>query len=199
MTAGLRGGGKWWRRAAISSLGVDRVGYVRVPPKPLFRGRETGRNPIKKPVARPECAYCDHNYRSLFIDAIKPPKPGKRVAVYDLDIIVEYDARIRYIAEFKRFKSAYPEFLIPAFEYVGLKKFAKLLRVPCLVIVEIPGTEMWVFEVDRFERDRAFKSMPGRSGQFAVFQKEEGLRYTSIEELGEYLGGLLVEGGDGDE
>jgi len=140
-----------------------------------------------------QCDYCDHNYRSLFVDALQPPEEGKRVAVYDLDIIVEYDARIQYIAEFKRYKSVYREFLIPAFEYVGLKKFGKLLRVPTLVIIEIPGKEIWIFEVDRFERDREFKTMNGREGKFAVFRQEEGRSYTSMAEVGAALSEKLVD------
>lgn len=163
--------------------------YTSVPPKRFGKPHKPA-----EISSRSECAYCDHNYRSLFIDAIKPPEEGKRVAVYDLDIIVEYDARIRYIAEFKRYKAAYREFLIPAFEYVALKKFAKLLRVPPLVIIQIPGKEVWVFEVDRFERDREFKQMSGKPGQFAVFAQGEGTRYTSVDDVGAALGTLLVEG-----
>ena len=41
--------------------------------------------------------------------------------------------------EYQRFRQDYHEFLISRFEYVALKKFAKLLRVRPLVIVE------WVY------------------------------------------------------
>ena len=120
----------------------------------------------------PDCATCDHNYRGTF-RALCPDVD--KLAVYDIDLILEYRGRIFGIVEWKRVRQQYEQYLVPAFEYVGLKKFAKLLRVVPYVIYEIVGANQFViFPVDRFERKRPFTTLPSGSGQYAVFLPEEG-------------------------
>jgi len=133
--------------------------------------------PIHHYYDHPDCALCDHNYRSTF-RALTPDVP--RLAVYDLDLILEYEGRIFGIVEWKKSRSEYPEYLIPAFEYIGLKKFGKMLRVRPYIVFEIVKKDKFVvIPVDRFERDREFKAIPSRHGQMAVFSPDESVVLSS--------------------
>lgn len=124
--------------------------------------------------AAPDCATCDHNYRGTF-RALCPDVD--RLAVYDIDLVLEHGGRIFGIVEWKKTRQEYEQYLVPAFEYVGLKKFAKLLRVVPYVIYEIVGADaFWIFPVDRFEKTRPFTSLPSSTGKYAVFLPAEGRR-----------------------
>ena len=144
-------------------------------------------------VARCEaCRTCDHNYRAGLHQLIDTP--GK-VGLYDIDLVLEVDGRIRAIGEYKRFAVDYQEFLVPSFEYVALKKIAKLLKVPALLIVEIVGAlgadpVYWCWLVDRFERRRKF--VRKNDQVWAVFRREEAkLTGESRASLSSWLNGLV--------
>jgi len=135
------------------------------------------------PGSHPDCALCDHNYRTTF-RSLTPDVP--KLAVYDLDLIVEYQNKILAIIEWKKIRGEFREYLIPAFEYVGLKKFGKMLRVAPFIVYEVVGADKFVvFRVDRFERDRPFKILQpknfGKATNYAVFPAEQGKIVTKGE------------------
>lgn len=133
-----------------------------------------------------DCATCDHNYRYLFNDLIKPTSPlyGK-LGIYDIDLVVEREGEIKYIVEYKKYKEVFSKFFIPSFEYVAQKKIGKRLRVPPYIIFDIVGKdEFWLFPIDRFEMRREFVKHKGRS--FATFSQNEG-HQLSKEQLLEAL------------
>lgn len=126
------------------------------------------------------CRACDNNYRFGLRKAINIPS-ARSIWLYDIDIVLEVNGRILAIGEYKRYKKEYKEFLIPAFEYVALKKIAKLMRVPCFLIIELVKpkpceSEYRVWMVDRFEPPgaRPMKEMMGK--KCAVFNPEYALR-----------------------
>ena len=133
------------------------------------------------------CRTCDHNYREGLRGIV-----GGDVGLYDIDIVLEANRRIIAVGEYKRYKQDYREFLIPAFEFVALKKIAKLMRVSCLLLVEVcnPGrpSYWYAWEIDRFETERQFKSLNGKT--WAAFSP--GKRLESRGELGGWLQGLIV-------
>ncbi len=160
--------------------------YVSVPPRraagPNNYGGKDGRKSrefYKNADDVPEmCRTCDNNYRLGLIKAFDAK--GRHIGLYDIDIVLEVDKRIIAIGEYKRFKSEYREYLIPAFEYVALKKVAKLMRVSCFLIVELvlPGkeSEYLVWMVDRFEQldQRPMKDLKGM--KFVGFDPERAVR-----------------------
>jgi len=122
-------------------------------------------------VKRPDCATCDHNYRSTF-RSLTPDIP--KLSVYDIDLVMELESRIFGIGEWKRSRTEYPEYLYPAFEYMGAKKFGKMLRVAPYLFWEIVGADKFlIWKIDRFERDREFKTLSGKGGQMAVFSPDD--------------------------
>lgn len=136
-----------------------------------------------KAGSHPDCALCDHNYRTTF-RTLTPDVP--KLAVYDLDLILEYENKILAIIEWKKLRGEFREYLIPAFEYVGLKKFGKMLRVAPFIVYEIVSSDKFVvFRVDRFERDRPFKILQpknfGKASNYAVFPAEQGRIITKAE------------------
>lgn len=135
------------------------------------------------------CRTCDHNYREGLRGIV-----GGDVGLYDIDIVLEANRRIIAVGEYKRYKQDYREFLIPAFEFVALKKIAKLMRVSCLLLVEVcnPGrpSYWYVWEVDRHELDRRFKSVNGKT--WAPFNPAIAVRLDSPGALGCWLQGLIM-------
>lgn len=132
------------------------------------------------------CRTCDHNYREGLRGIV-----GGDVGLYDIDIVLEANRRILAVGEYKRFKQDYQEFLVPAFEFVALKKIAKLMRVSCLLLVEVcnPGrpSYWYAWEIDRFETERQFKSLNGKT--WAAFSPGKRLDRGA---LGGWLQGLIV-------
>jgi len=141
-----------------------------------------------------DCALCDHNYRQTF-RTLTPDVP--QLAVYDLDLIVEHEGRIFAIIEWKKIRGEFREYLIPAFEYIGLKKFGKMLRVAPYIVFEVVGADKFVvFRVDRFERDRPFKILQpknfGKAANYAVFPAEQG-RIVTKSEFRTWVRSLIAE------
>jgi len=135
------------------------------------------------------CRTCDHNYRDSLRGVV-----GGDVGLYDIDIVLEADKRILAVGEYKRYKQDYQEFLIPSFEFVALKKIAKLMRVSCLLLIEVcnPGrpSYWYAWEIDRFETDRPFKQVIGKT--WAAFNPATAKRLDTAEELGGWLRGMIV-------
>mgnify|MGYP001291828816 FL=1 len=130
-------------------------------------------SPSSSFVRRPDCAVCDHNYRATF-RALTPDVPN--LAVYDIDLVMECNSHIFGLGEWKRSRTEYQEYLYPAFEYMGIKKFGKLLRVPPYLMWEIVGADKFlIWKIDRFERDREFMTLLGKNGQMAVFSPDDAL------------------------
>ena len=151
------------------------------------------------------CRACDNNYRFGLLKAFDTS--ARNIGLYDIDLVLEVDGRILAIGEYKRFKQEYQEFLIPAFEYVALKKVAKMMRVACFLIVELVKprpreSEYRVWMVDRFERpgDRPMKEMKGK--KWAAFDPEYAVRLDT-DGLTEWMNALIAslggDGGGGDE
>ena len=150
------------------------------------------------------CRACDNNYRFGLLKAFDTS--ARNIGLYDIDLVLEVDGRVIAIGEYKRFKQDYREFLIPAFEYVALKKIAKMMRVACFLIVELVypnrASEYRVWMVDRFERpgDRPLKEMKGK--KWAAFDPEYAVRLDT-DGLTEWMNALIAslggDGGDGGE
>ncbi len=114
-------------------------------------------------------------YRDAFTMALKgTPK----CTVYDLDILIECDSKLRGIFEYKRYKKTYTKILVPYAQYICLKKMSQRLDVPAWLVVEQgqgtgPGSGMgssfWVVRIDSSEypADRPAEDMPGKKGLYA--------------------------------
>lgn len=154
------------------------------------KSREFYKNADKVPEM---CRTCDNNYRLGLIKAFDTK--GSHIGLYDIDIVLEVGKRIIAIGEYKRFKTDYREFLIPAFEYVALKKVAKLMRVSCFLIVElvVPGkeSEFLVWMIDRFEQleQRPMKDLKGK--KFVGFDPERAVRLNA-DELTDWINALIA-------
>jgi hypothetical protein len=141
------------------------------------------------------CRVCDHNYRAGLRGLVKG-----NVGLYDIDIVLEKDKRILAVGEYKRYKLDYNEFLIPAFEIVAIKKVAKIMHTSCLLLVEVcnPGkSSYWyAWEVDRFETNRRFKSINGKT--WAAFDPDLAVRLESKQALSVWLDELIkrLQGGN---
>lgn len=139
------------------------------------------------------CRTCDNHYRLGLVKAFDT-KAG-RIGLYDIDIVLEVNKRIIAIGEYKRFKTVYPEFAIPAFEYVALKKVAKMMRVSCFLIVELvrpsAESEFFVWLVDRFEMpgERPMKTIRGM--KYVGFDPACGAR-LDIEGLTAWVNALIA-------
>ena len=123
----------------------------------------------------PDCENCDYAYRSSFVNIVRGVRPGS-ASLYDLDLVLEVDGEIKAIFEYKRFQSRYTAYHIPAFEYIALKKFGKLLKVTPYVIIEtLQGGQCFhIFKLDRFEFNRSFAT--AKTGRkMAVFDSSEGV------------------------
>lgn len=144
-------------------------------------------------VSVPDCKTCDHAYRSSFVDMIRSARPGT-ASMYDIDMVLEVDSRIVAIFEYKRYQKRYPDYMIPAFEYIALMKFARLLRVVPYIIVEIVegGQSFHVFKVDRFAPKREL--ITWKTGRkFAVFPASES-EEMDADDLREFIT-HLAQGG----
>lgn len=129
-----------------------------------------------------DCENCDHAYRRSFVDIIAGCGNGK-AAVYDLDLVLEVEGRIVALMEYKRYKKRYPAYYVPFFEYVALKKFAKILRVTPYIIIETVqgGSVFHVFKVDRFEYSRGATTFSQGGRKFAIFDTAEGLEMDNTD------------------
>ena len=78
---------------------------------------------------------------------------GKKLNVFDVDLVIEVGKRIEAIAELKRYSDAseHEYFTVPAHEVVGYKKVAKSLRCDLYLIV-FDGYHYYLSEIDRFSR-----------------------------------------------
>lgn len=144
--------------------------------------------------AAPDCAVCDHNYRTTFRE-ITAGIEG--LGVYDIDLVLEFKNQIFALVEWKRIRGDFPEYFVPVIEYMAGKKFGKMLHVPPFVVYEVVDSDRFVvFPVNRFERDREFRTVPGWSGQVAVFRRGEGMIMDRVGFRG-WLRSLLptVQGG----
>ncbi len=139
--------------------------FLPVPPKrgpPGYRS-EGGRNRTDNPT-----------YRRALNDVFKGLP--HRISLYDIDLVLEVDSQFRAIFEWKEYQKDYNALYVPFFEYVALKKVAKVMQVPPYVVV-VQGGKYHLIEVDRFEDPgrRPRRDLNGR--QQAVFQTSEGLEF----------------------
>ncbi len=126
----------------------------------------------------PACQNCP--YRPIDIQLSKTSKiNGKKLNIADIDLVIEVGKRIEAIAELKKYRDAswYDKFLMPAHEYVLLKKVAKCLHVDPYFIV-FDGAEYYIAHVDRFEKR---DSITGYSKKMIPFSRSEFRRMTESE------------------
>jgi len=100
----------------------------------------------------PACQGCP--YRPIDIQLSSTSKiNGKKLNIADIDLVIEVGKRIEAVAELKKYMDAswYDKFLMPAHEYVLLKKVAKCLHADPYFIV-FDGAEYYVAHVNRFEK-----------------------------------------------
>ncbi len=107
---------------------------------------------------------------------------GVMMNFMDIDLVGEIGKRIEFVAEIKKYNNAtnYNSFLMPAHEYVLLKKAAKCLKCDFYFIV-FNGSKYFVAEIDRFEERRKTIIHKGQKcvrfpkSQFRTFQNNHEL------------------------
>lgn len=97
-----------------------------------------------------------------------------RIALYDVDLVLEVDSDFKAIFEWKEYQKTYEALYVPFFEYVALKKVAMKMQVPPYVIIH-QGEKYHVLPVDRFEDPRRRDRRVWNGRQHAVFYPSEGL------------------------
>jgi hypothetical protein len=127
---------------------------------------------------------------------------GIKLAIYDIDAVLEVNKRFRAIFEWKNTYS-HPEnadYIIPSFEYVGLKKLGKRLRVEPYIIVrhmdnpENPeGDTYAIIPINRFEikDDRRYTKI--NNVHMTLFSNEEA-EITDFKGLRKFISDLIVKG-----
>ena len=199
------------------------MGYIEVPPKCYKKGggggRRSGKASSTTPPPPPKTVYkrdpknipdvcrtCDNNYRLGLVQEFK--SCGGKVGLYDIDLVLEVAGRILMIAEYKRFKREFPAYMIPGYQYVALKKIAKMMQVACILIVELvaddpdEGSEYLVWTIDRFEgvSARPLVEIEGKRGKWALFDPGYAVRLNTIDALTKWITNTFIapssEGGD---
>lgn len=199
------------------------MGYIEVPPKCYQKGggggRRSGKASSTTPPPPPKTVYkrdpknildvcrtCDNNYRLGLVQEFK--SCGGKVGLYDIDLVLEVAGRIQMIAEYKRFKREFPAYMIPGYQYVALKKIAKMMQVACILIVELvaddpdEGSEYLVWTIDRFEgvSARPLVEIEGKRGKWALFDPYSAVRLNTTDALTEWITNTFIapssEGGD---
>ncbi len=107
---------------------------------------------------------------------------GVMMNFMDIDLVGEIGKRIEFIAEIKHYNHAanYNYFLLPAHEYVLLKKVAKSLKCDLYFIV-FNGHKFFISEIDRFEEKRKSTIYKGKKcvkfpkSQFRIFNNSHEL------------------------
>jgi len=193
-----------------------RMGYIEVPPKCYQKGREGRRSgkassttpppPTPKTVYKRDpknipdvCRTCDNNYRLGLIQEFT--KSGGKVGLYDIDLVLEVAGRIRMIGEYKRFRREFKAYMIPGYQYVALKKIAKMMKVACILIVELvaddtdEGSEYLVWTIDRFEgvSARPLVEIEGKRGKWALFDPYSAVRLNTIDALTEWITNTFID------
>ncbi|WP_456477913.1 hypothetical protein [Geoglobus ahangari] len=135
-----------------------------------------------------------------------------KLAIYDIDAIVEVGNRVRAIFEWKMKKQHYGEYYLQSFEYVALKKLGKSLKTTPFLINQIlpddaeliveassnpekalyQNSEFVVFEIDRFERkgEREFRKVHGVN--YVIYPEEEG-QVMSWKEFRSWIGRMILD------
>ncbi len=105
---------------------------------------------------------------------------GVRMNFMDIDLVGEIGKRIEFIAEIKHYNYAanYNYFILPAHEYVLLKKVAKSLRCDLYFLV-FNGHKFFLSEIDRFENRR--KTTTFRGKKYVKFPKSQFLTLDNHE------------------
>ncbi|RLI80317.1 hypothetical protein DRP07_09300 [Archaeoglobales archaeon] len=120
------------------------------------------------------CPHCGEFLENTLFKALEPFHDNSQVVVTNVDYVIESGNRIRAIIEEK--KSNYK--IIRGYQLVTLKKIAKCLRVPLLVLYS-NGESVKLYEYDT--------SKIVRSNPFYNFKDEELVFSGSISDLGSYL------------
>jgi hypothetical protein len=113
-------------------------------------------------------------------------RPGS-VGIYDIDMILESEGKIKAIFEYKRRKRRYASYYVPAFEYVGLQKLGRALGVtPYLIVETLEGGQTFhVFRLNLKEFSRAFIKW-ANNRTFAVFDNQECIEMDA-DDLREFM------------
>lgn len=128
-----------------------------------------------------ECINCPYGYLFFLKDSVIREIQdylNAKIAIYDIDVVLEAEKKIQGIIEWKKLSKVPKTFNVPMFEYVGLKKIAKLMRVQPYIVFQVgdglnaEDFKYYVIELDRFEKGREIKKIP-KLGKCAVFKHEE--------------------------
>ena len=124
------------------------------------------------------CDNCPYRPIDLLL-AQKFVQNGVKLNCFDIDLVIEIGKRIEAVAEIKHYQDAmwYDKFLMPAHEYVGLKKVAKSLRCDAYFVV-FDGVEYYLAHVDRFEKRN---SVQAGGKRMIPFPRNEFRRMTPEE------------------
>ncbi|MBO8182715.1 MAG: hypothetical protein H0Z28_07985 [Archaeoglobus sp.] len=120
-----------------------------------------------------KCPHCGNYLENTLYRALKQYRNGN-IVVTNIDYILDAGSRIQAIIEEKKSTSG----LIRGFQLVTLKKIAKCLKVPLLILFS-KGESVKLYEYDT--------SKIVRSNPFYQFQDDELIFSGSIEELGLFL------------
>ena len=159
-------------------------------------------------MARPsyKCYSCDFGYIYVLKDMEEELKnkmglDNVKFGFYDIDVVLEANKQFKSIFEWKntyQMPKEFDEFKIPAFEYVGLKKIGRMMKVPPYVVFHHmddpthPENNLFtIIPIDRFETERQFR----REEEIkAIFDRKEA--YTvDYEELKKFILRLIRNGG----
>jgi|GEM_PF-1722242 len=125
------------------------------------------------------CESCPYKPIDLKLPRLRTIN-GQKVNICDIDLVLEVGGEIKAIAELKRYKNAdiYPEFWIPAHEFVLMKRVALALNVDLFLIIE-NGKEFYLTEIDPNERKPGVLNFYSR--KHIIFDKSEFARFQNWE------------------
>ena len=100
----------------------------------------------------PLCSNCPYKPVDIQLGDVSEIN-GKKINIFDIDLVIEIGKRIEAIAEVKKYKNAssYKYINVPAHEMIGYKKVAKSLKCDLYLIV-FDGYWYYVAEIDRFAK-----------------------------------------------
>ncbi len=95
------------------------------------------------------CPYKPIDFRLGDVNEVN----GKKINIFDIDLVIEIGKRIEAIVEVKRYCNAiaYNTFTVPAHEIIGYKKVAKSLKCDLYLLV-FDGYWYYLAEIDRFSK-----------------------------------------------
>lgn len=167
------------------------MGYVPVPPKkanprsPKRGAAKPKENPV--PLSPGGSAKTDYGgYRRDLNDVYKGLP--HRISLYDIDLVLEVDGKIKAIFEWKEYATTHDTLSIPFFEYVAMKKIAKILHVSPYIVIHT-GDLYHIHPLNRWENAENRDRITVNGRQHAVFAQEE-LQTLDFDGFRDYMRGI---------